>query len=369
MDKMQSISTSNIKIVVSERSSDLRSEIVKRLSASKNFKIVGEAATPSETRKKVLELKPDVLIIDMVGLNPDSTSVVKELWEQHSVPSIAMVGTSTGEIPNSIFSSDFIKKPKQASDMGTFCSLLSTKIIMAAKIKKADPYSHSSTPMIASSAIIGRVSPNIPAKEDIAGLDKRSKDGYVVALGASTGGTDALECVIRSFPAIMPPVLVVQHMPPVFTKLYSERLDKYCNVHVKEAEDGDRLEQGLCLIAAGGFHMELKRDTKGYYVKCHQGEKVSGHCPSVDALFYSVAETAGSKAIGALMTGMGADGAKGLLKMRQKGAYTIGQNKETCVVYGMPMEAYKLGACAEQQPLENIGKALCRHLTDGWKIP
>ena len=112
--------------------------------------------------------------------------------------------------------------------------------------------------------------------------------------------------------------------------------------------------------------MELKKDTKGYFVKCYQGEKVSGHCPSVNVMFSSVAETAGNKAIGALMTGMGADGATGLLKMHQKGAHTIGQDKESSVVYGMPMEAYKLGACSEQQSLENIGKTLCRRLTDGW---
>ena len=280
-----------------------------------------------------------------------------------------MVSPVVNEIPNNIFSSDFVKKPQHNSEMSTFCSLLSTKILFHAKTRKASPYKTAeggTMPMIASSAIIGKVAPNMPAREDIAGLDRRAKDSYVVALGASTGGTDALECVIRAFPANMPPVLVVQHMPPVFTKLYSERLDRSCAVTVKEAQDGDRVKQGTCLIAAGGFHMELKKDAQGYFVKCYQGEKVSGHCPSVDVLFHSVAETAGKKAIGALMTGMGADGAKGLLKMHQNGAYTIGQNKETCVVYGMPMEAYKLGACSEQQPLENIGKTLCRRLTDGW---
>ncbi len=209
--------------------------------------------------------------------------------------------------------------------------------------------------------------PNIPSKEDIAGLPLKTREGYVVALGASTGGTDALECIIKSFPDTMPPVLVVQHMPPVFTKMYSERLDRCCAVHVKEAQDGDRLTEGVCLIAAGGYHMELKKDARGYFVKCYQGEKVSGHCPSVDVMFTSVADVAGKKAIGALMTGMGADGAKGLKKMHDNGAYTIGQDKDSCVVYGMPMEAFKLGACSEQQPLSNIGKALCRHLTEGWK--
>ena len=362
--------STNVKIVIYDGSSSFRSSVVKLLSANKNITIAAETSTISETRKKVIDLKPDVLIMDMVGFHPENVELVKELWEKYSIPCIAMVSSMVGEIPNNIFSSDFVKKPLQNSELGTFCNLLAMKIMLATKMKKTSPYnkpSDGAMPVISSSAIIGRVAPNIPTKEDVAGLDQRSKDGYVVALGASTGGTDALECVIKAFPATMPPVLVVQHMPPVFTKLYSERLNKSCAVNVKEAQDGDRLNQGTCLIAAGGFHMELKKDTKGYYVKCHQGEKVSGHCPSVDVLFSSVAETAGSKSIGALMTGMGADGARGLLKMHQQGAYTIGQNKETCVVYGMPMEAYKLGACSEQQPLENIGKALCRHLTDGWK--
>ena len=370
MSAVQPTSTTAIRIIVSESSFVFRSSMVKYLSAIDNIKIIAEASELSDTRKKVIELHPDVLVIDMIGMKPESVALVKELGEQYSVPCIAMVGSTVNGIPNNIFSSDFIKKPRQATDMADFCKMLGKKITLAAKIKKTNPYKTNDIvlPVLAtsSSTKFGRVEPNIPTREDIAGLDRRSQEGYVVALGASTGGTDALECVIRSFPATMPPVLVVQHMPPVFTRLYSERLDKYCNVHVKEAEDGDRLTQGLCLIAAGGFQMELKKDSKGYYVKCYQGEKVSGHCPSVNVMFNSVAETAGNKAIGALMTGMGADGATGLLKMHKNGAYTIGQDKESSVVYGMPMEAYKLGACSEQQPLANIGKALCRHLTEGW---
>ena len=271
-------------------------------------------------------------------------------------------------------------KPKSASDNQTFYTLLSSKIAFAAKnVSKSvmlpvNTAKHADMSAIEGLAVLygntdkkfGKVMPNLPTKEDILRLTQRSREGYIVALGASTGGTDALECVLRSFPDTIPPVLVVQHMPPVFTKLYSERMDKTCSITVKEAEDGDRLRQGLCLIAAGGRQMELKKDAKGYFVKCYEGEKVSGHCPSVNVLFNSFAETAGNKGIGALMTGMGADGATGLLKMRQSGAYTIGQDKETCVVYGMPMEAYKLGACCEQQPLANIGKTICKRLTDGW---
>ncbi|MGN0675370.1 MAG: chemotaxis protein CheB, partial [Oscillospiraceae bacterium] len=297
------------------------------------------------------------------------------LMEQYPLPCVIISGTADESAALEAGAADFMKKPRTGAEFKTFATILGTKVILAAsrpvpKVRKASAAKTEKidgvVPLSGTAAKTGRVVPNLPDKEDIEGLTQRFKEGYIVALGASTGGTDALECIIKSFPETMPPVLVVQHMPPVFTKMYSERLDKCCAVHVKEAEDGDRLTQGVCLIAAGGYHMELKKDAKGYYVKCYQGEKVSGHCPSVDVMFTSVAQVAGKKAIGAIMTGMGADGAKGMLKMHRSGAYTIGQDKETCIVYGMPMEAYKLGACSEQQPLANIGKTLCRRLTDGW---
>ena len=184
-----------------------------------------------------------------------------------------------------------------------------------------------------------------------------------MALGASTGGTEALEQVLRCFPEDMPPVLVVQHMPAGFTKLYSERLNRNCKVEVKEAEDGDRLRTGLVIIGAGEHQLKLCKDGRGYYVTSRPGEKVSGHCPSVDVLFTSVAEVAKSNAIGAIFTGMGRDGADGLLKMRNAGAFTVGQDKETCVVYGMPMEAYKIGAVQVQAPLYRMADIIMDKLS------
>ncbi|MBQ8410502.1 MAG: chemotaxis protein CheB [Ruminiclostridium sp.] len=177
-----------------------------------------------------------------------------------------------------------------------------------------------------------------------------------MALGASTGGTDALVEVVKRLPANTPPVLITQHMPPTFTKMFAERIDRISPMRAKEAEDGDRLEQGLIIVAAGGNQMRLYKDARGYYITSRPGEKVSGHCTSVDVLFTSVAETAGSNAIGAILTGMGADGAEGLLKMREAGAYTIGQDEETCVVYGMPGVAYKKGAVMTQLPLQKIAE-------------
>ncbi len=169
--------------------------------------------------------------------------------------------------------------------------------------------------------------------------------------------------MVRDLPANTPGVVIVQHMPPVFTKMYAQRLDRICKMSVKEAEPGDRVEQGKIIIGAGEYHLRLAKDAKGYYVRSEQGPKVSGHCPSVDVLFDSVAEIAKGNAMGVILTGMGADGAKGLLKMRQAGAYTVGQDKETCVVYGMPMVAFNNGAVQKQFPLGEIGAEIVRHLS------
>jgi len=371
------IQNRKVRVLIVDDSNMFRATVIKGLESTPNVVIAGEAADAFEARDKINELKPDVLVMDVVMPKMDGLTFLKQLMEQYPLPCIIMSGTASEASALEAGAAGFIKKPRNPSEYKTFSTILGTKIILAAgkPVQKAKASGTAAktagvdgvVPVQGAGAKIGKVMPNIPSKEDIAGLPLKTREGYVVALGASTGGTDALECIIKSFPDTMPPVLVVQHMPPVFTKMYSERLDRCCAVHVKEAQDGDRLTEGVCLIAAGGYHMELKKDVRGYFVKCYQGEKVSGHCPSVDVMFTSVAEVAGKKAIGALMTGMGADGAKGLKKMPDNGAYTIGQDKDSCVVYGMPMEAFKLGACSEQQPLANIGKALCRHLTEGWK--
>lgn len=362
-----------IKLLVVDDSMLFCGALKKQFEINPRIEIVGTAADPFEAMDKAAELKPDVLIIDFEMPKMNGIEFLKQLMKQYPAPCI-MVTSSKAVSERDVLNAGaaaFMNKPKSAAEMQTFCSILGTKAIIAAGNK--DKYVRNSAAeggevlrAAGSGAKVSRADPELPSKMDIVGAAAKGDDGYIVALGASTGGTDALECVIKAFPDNMPPVVVVQHMPPVFTKMYADRLNKSCAMTVKEAEDGDRLKNGVCLIGAGGFHLELKKDLKGYYVKSAPGEKVSGHCPSVDVLFNSVADTAGSKAIAALLTGMGADGAKGLLKMHKKGAYTIGQNKETCVVYGMPMEAYKLGACAEQVPIDKIGAEICRRLAEGW---
>ncbi len=180
----------------------------------------------------------------------------------------------------------------------------------------------------------------------------------VIAIGASTGGTEATAAILQALPAEMPGIVIVQHMPADFTRMYAARLDRICRLRVSEAKTGDRAEPGTALVAAGGKHLYLRKDARGYFVRCAEGKKVSGHCPSVDELFHSVAAAAGGDAVGVILTGMGRDGARGLLAMRRAGAYTIGQDRESSVVYGMPMAAYEIGAVEKQAPCGEIAGIL-----------
>ena len=369
-----------VKILLVDDSVMLRASVKAGLIAHRNIEIVGEASDAFEARDKIIDLKPDVLVMDIVMPKMDGLTFLRQLMGQYPIPCIMISGSDSEKDAIAAGAAGFVKKPGTTEDKKSFIEELASKITSAyankrpstdaaiAKAAKAveQVKIDGLIPTGPAAAKHGRINPNMPTAADIARLSQRYQEGYVVALGASTGGTDALECVLKSFPTTIPPIVVVQHMPPVFTKLYSERMDKCCSIKVKEAADGDRLTQGMCVIGAGGYHLELKKDAKGYYVRCYAGEKVSGHCPSVDVLFTSTAETAGKKSICALMTGMGADGAKGMLKLKNSGGYTIGQDKESCIVYGMPMEAYKLGACREQQSLANIGVTICKRLNDGW---
>lgn len=180
----------------------------------------------------------------------------------------------------------------------------------------------------------------------------------LIVVGASTGGTEALIQVLKKMPQEMPPMLIVQHMPPVFTKMYAQRCDYFCKMKVQEAQDGDRVLNGNAYIAPGDYHMRLVKRAGHYYLSCMKGEKVKGVCPSVDVLFNSVADIMPKKTIGVILTGMGSDGAEGLLRLRKKGAFTIGQDEKSSVVYGMPKEAYDMGAVAVQADIEDIAKII-----------
>ena len=206
---------------------------------------------------------------------------------------------------------------------------------------------------IASTAKIGSIKKKVMEQTENR-LSVQSND-LLVAIGASTGGTEAILEVVKGYGPDIPGIVVVQHMPPGFTAMYAKRVNDICRVQVKEAETGDRVMPGHMLIAPGGDrHMQLVKVNGVYQVECKKGPKVNGHCPSVDVLFDSVARVAGAKAVGIILTGMGGDGAKGLLAMRKAGARTIGQDESTCVVYGMPKVAYDLGAVEHQEKLSDI---------------
>ena len=329
------IRTNVIKVLVVDDSLVFRQALKPQLAKDKGIEVVGTAINPEDASRKIQELNPDVITLDVEMPGMNGIEFLKRLIPQNpkpvivvtSLPMQALDALDAGAV-------DFVRKPGDDFTVNTFISELLVKIKIAAMSKVKSP-------VLAIS------------KANDTKLD-RSNPNVVIAIGASTGGTEAILSVIRDLPATTPGIVVVQHMPPVFTKQYAQRLDKICKMRVKEAEHLDRVEPGTVIIAAGEFHLRLKKDFKGYFITSERGEKVSGHCPSVDVMFHSVAEVAKEHAIGILLTGMGADGAKGLLAMKEAGAYTIGQDKDSCVVYGMPMVAFNIGGVIKQLPLNKI---------------
>ena len=285
----------------------------------------------------------------------DGITLLKKLMKE---PPIKVVLVSSLNI--SVFDAldagavDFVKKPDMSSpnELNSFFYELISKVKIAniAKLRAGSPQK-------AATAVTAKTETltNLAA---LSGLSAQK----IIAIGASTGGTEATLEILKKLPKQVPGILVTQHMPPGFTKMYADRLNKICQMEVREAVNGDRLTNGLALIAQGDRQMRLAKDAKGYFVRCLEGEKVSGHCPSVDVLFESVAQYAGKNSIGIILTGMGKDGADGLLKMKKAGAYTIGQDQGSCVVYGMPKVAFDIGAVQIQSPIGDIANVLIKQL-------
>lgn len=311
------------------------------------IEVVATALNAETAREKVLSASPDVVTIDAdIG----GISFLKSFVSLYSVPVVVITDSRSINAVEAMNAGavEFIRKPtgNNKDELDKFILRVAT-IIRYARITKLQPRKTAAKPQIQPQPVATPIITAGSFRKDI-----------VIALGASTGGTDALVEVVKNFPADTPPVVITQHMPPTFTKMFAERINRISAMSAKEAEDGDRLKQGQIIVAAGGLQMRLEKDHRGYYISSKPGEKVSGHCPSVDVLFESVARNAGADAIGAILTGMGADGAEGLLKMRQAGAYTIGQDEETCVVYGMPCVAFKKGAVITQLPLHKIAEQI-----------
>jgi len=300
--------------------------------------VVAKAIDPYDARDKILEYQPDVMTCDIQMPKMNGIEFIKRLLPQYSLP-VIVVSTVSEAVFEALNAGavDFVTKPNVQSAGGVeiFIYELITKIKIASKAKVRG---------------IQRFTP----------LDEsnRPDSTRIIAIGASTGGTEAISSVLIALPATSPGIVIVQHIPPVFSKMFADRLQGLTKLQVKEAEAGDFLAQGKVLIAPGNKHMKIKRLGDQYRVECYQGDKVNGHCPSVDVLFESVAKEVGDKAVGVIMTGMGYDGARGLLALRRKGARTIGQDEKSSVVYGMPKVAYDIGAVEKQASLENIPRLL-----------
>ncbi len=330
-----------IRVLVVEDSLMFRDLLVKNLNADPGIEVVATAKDPFEARDALIEYKPDVMTLDIELPRMNGIDFLKKLMPQYPLP-VVVISSLSGKVFDAMSAGavDFVAKPVNATKEQLDAFM---KTDLAVKIK------------IASIAKVGswKKAPLEMPSQPLAGnlIEK------VIAIGASTGGTEAIETVIKEFKSDIPGVVVVQHMPPGFTEMYAKRLNEQCQVKVKEAKTGDIVQPGQVLIAPGGdAHMQIVKINGSYQVVIRKAPKVNGHCPSVDVLFQSVAKAAGKNAVGIILTGMGGDGAKGLLAMRNAGARTIGQDESTCIVYGMPKVAYDIRAVEFQEKLPDIAK-------------
>ncbi len=329
-----------IKVLVVEDSIVFRELLVQNLNRAPAIQVVGTAKDPFEARDAILAYKPDVMTLDVELPRMNGIEFLRKLMPQYPLP-VVVISSLSDKVFDALNAGavDFVAKPA-VSSRAQLEDFVKNELLV--KIK------------IASTARISNIKKMVMAHEEqklAAGKEKN----LIVAIGASTGGTEAILAVVKEFGTDIPGIVVVQHMPPGFTEMYAKRLNDQCRIRVKEAQTGDRVLPGSMLIAPGGdMHMQLVKVNGVYQVECKRGPKVNGHCPSVEVLFESVAKVAGANAVGIILTGMGGDGAKGLLSMRKAGARTIGQDESTCVVYGMPKVAYDLGAVEYQEKLSDI---------------
>jgi len=336
-----------IRVLVVDDSAVARSLIIKGLSAHPRIEIAGFAINTLDAKQKIPRLKPDVVTMDVEMPGQSGIDFLKEYLPTNPVP-VILVSSLNLKVFDALNAGavDFVRKPDGQESRETFIRSLTQRVLAASIAKVRKPPVRSAAVAVATP----NFGPN-PA------LDK-----VIIGLGASTGGTEATLEVMRRLPADIPPMVIVQHMPKGFTQMYADRLNRICKMEVREAKNGDELHRGLALVAPADLQCRVVRIGDKYTVSCAPGERISGHRPSVDAMFQSMAEVVRCRMVGIIMTGMGQDGAAGLLAMRKKGAYTIGQDKESSVVYGMPMVANDIGAVCIQASCENVAGVLMRHL-------
>jgi two-component system, chemotaxis family, protein-glutamate methylesterase/glutaminase len=333
-----------IRVLIVDDSAIVRRILRQALSAAEDIEVIGTAPDPYVARDMILALRPDVLTLDIEMPRMDGLTFLRKLMRFHPMPAVVISSLAQKNCCAALDAMAFgavevLAKPGGPHSVGELGVTLAEKIRAAALTKRCNMDEMTQPKPIA----VGAFTPET-----------------VIAIGASTGGTDAIAAIIKSVPADAPPIVIAQHMPPVFSRAFAERLNASCSVEVKEAADGDELRPGSALVAPGDHHMLLRKRAGGYRVEVKTGPRVCYQRPSVDVLFFSVAEAAGAHATGALLTGMGADGAEGLLKMRHAGARTIAQDEATCAIFGMPREAIARGAAQSVLPLDRIAGEILR---------
>jgi two-component system chemotaxis response regulator CheB len=341
------------KVLIVDDSALIRQLLTSLLSHDPGLEVVGSAADPYAAWDKIKALRPDVLTLDVEMPRMDGLAFLERLMRARPTPvlmvsSLTEQGCETTLRALELGAIDFVTKPKIDIKNGTVERIdeIIAKIKVAARAKLRPPLKL---------APAGEARLKALRNEAMATSTQK-----VVAIGASTGGTEALREVLTALPADSPGVVIVQHMPENFTRAFAQRLDKLCQIRVQEARDGDRILPGHALIAPGNYHMQVNRNGANYNVEVFMGEAVNRHRPSVDVLFHSCARRLGRNAVGVIMTGMGDDGARGLVAMRQAGARTIAQDEASSVVFGMPREAIALGGVGEVVGLGKIADTVAR---------
>lgn len=339
--------TGPVRVLIVDDSAVVRQILTRDLAKDPGINVVGAAPDPFIARDKIVELKPDVITLDVEMPRMDGITFLRTLMKHYPIPtivcsSLTAEGSRTAIEAMNAGAVDVVCKPNGMYSIDNMAGDLIERIKLAAKSK---------VQVIAGASGSSNSAPPPP-------LAMAETTNKIFAIGASTGGVQALTEVLKRFPSNAPGTVIVQHMPPKFTASFAERLNTECKVEVREAKTGDRVIPGRVLIAPGGFHMVLRRSGAEYTVEIVDGPLVHHQKPAVEVLFNSVARYAGANAVGAILTGMGADGAVGLLNMRKAGARTLAQDEASCVVFGMPMEAIKAGAAEKVVPLNQVTQTM-----------
>jgi len=342
------------RVVVVDDSALVRSLLSTIINRQTDMECVGAAADPLVAREMIRALNPDVITLDVEMPRMDGIDFLSKLMRLRPMP-VVMVSTLTergAEVTLralELGAIDFVAKPKigVADGLKQLADEITEKVRTASKARVSKLHLHAAAPTVA-----GGAAPVRPAAQSIGRLSTEK----LIFIGASTGGTEATKEVLMSLPPDSPGVVITQHMPPGFTKSYANRLDGLCKIRVKEATDGERVLPGHAYIAPGGFHLSVERSGANYIARVTDGEPVNRHKPSVEVLFESAARVVGQNALGIMLTGMGADGAKAMRTMKDAGSYNVCQDEATCVVFGMPREAIAHGAAHEVLPLGKIAQ-------------